>query len=361
MKTSNRDNGFNILSLDDDFAEYCKLFSRVANSSVYLLPSYLKSVQYAEKCPCHIMLFSENDNFALMAQIKRRINDLAPFRDLDSDYWDFIAPHEYSTVLSNCEEPETKNKLSAKLLKSAGDYCRSQNVISEFIRFDPFLADTAAMESFYDVKVSCRNIYIDLRRSMNEIIGSFHSSVKKNLKKSADSSLSFFPADKTDGNIEIFIKLYWSSMDRLAANNYFYFSREYFYNLIKECEGASLFIVNNKDNQPIAASILLHHGHICHHHLTGYNSGAINLRPNDFMIYSLIQWGQAHHLDYLHLGGGAPSICKFKKKFSPAELPYYIGKRVHNQELYQQLCHIRQKEPGFPPNSNYFPLYRAGS
>jgi CelD/BcsL family acetyltransferase involved in cellulose biosynthesis len=147
-------------------------------------------------------------------------------------------------------------------------------------------------------------------------------------------------------------------MQRLKANDYFYFSVDYFRTLIKDCEGSSLFIIRNKSNQPIAASILLHYGDIGHHHLTGYAPETELLRPNDYMIYSLINWGKSNQLQYLHLGGGALSICKFKAKFSNERIPYYVGYRVHIQEAYQLLCDIWRKENNLSQLAEYFPLYR---
>lgn len=350
-----------VLSLEDDFAEYESLFGRISTRSVYLLPSYLKSARHGERYPVRVFALEEDGGIALLPFVTRRINDLLCFKGLDTELWDLISPYEYSCVATNADDQREHNRLTDRLLDLLAAFCTSGDIVTEFIRFDPFLTDVSALSSRYEIRKSCDNIYIDLRQEISTTSPIFHSSVRKNLRTATAAGLRFSPVEKTDANIEQFIKLYQASMRRLGANEYYYFSSEYFHMLLKGCQGASLFFVHDGDGCPVASSILLHHGAIGHHHLTGCDPGAVHLRPNDFMLYSLIQWGQAHQLHYLHLGGGTSSIRDFKGKFSPETVPYYIGGRVHNQELYQHLCQIRQKESDFQPQSGYFPLYRAGS
>jgi hypothetical protein len=78
------------------------------------------------------------------------------------------------------------------------------------------------------------------------------------------------------------------------------------------------------------------------------------------MIHSLIEWGKENQMKYLHLGGGAPNICNFKGKFSRDRIPYYVGRRVHDQSTYRSLCNIWEDREGGAGDCHYFPLYRAG-
>ncbi len=149
-------------------------------------------------------------------------------------------------------------------------------------------------------------------------------------------------------------------MRRLGAHKYFFFSKDYFKSLITDCEGAFLFIIRDKSDHPVAASILLFSVDVGHHHLTGYVTDAASLRPNDYMIYSLIEWGKENKMKYLHLGGGASNVCNFKGKFSRDRIPYYVGRRVHNQTTYRDLCSIWEDTNKSVGDCHYFPLYRAG-
>jgi len=350
-----------ILDLEDDFAGYQRLFGKVRTESAYLLPSYLKAARIGERHPVKVMAFEEQGEIALLPLVIRRLNDLPFFAGLERELWDLVSPYEYSSVATNADSDRERSRLTGRLLDLVAGFCAGGGVVSEFLRCDPFLADLEAVGSRYQVKKSCDNIYIDLRQDLTAISKAFHSSVRKNLRAAATAGLSFSAAEKSAANIARFITLYQGSMQRLGAKEYYYFSPEYFHALLSDCEGASLFFVHDAGGRPVASSIVLHHGSIGHHHLTGCDPEALQLRPNDFMIYSLIQWGQARGLSSLHLGGGPASIREFKGKFSPDRAAYHVACRVHDQELYRELCQIRQREPDFEPQCGYFPLYRAGS
>ena len=358
MKAFNKHNGLMVISLDSDFKEYGRLFSSIQEKNVYLLPSYLKSAQCAEGYSVRVMIFIENDKIAMIPYIKRRINDLPLFKELKYECWDIISPHEYSYAISNITDTDERNSLFTKLFSTVAGYCKESNIISEFVRFDPFLSDINCIKPHYNIRKSCDNVYIDLRKNSNEIWKAFHSSAKKNIKRAEASNLSFLQAENNEENINIFINLYQASMERLRADKYFYFSDEYFRTLIGNCEGASLFFVRDKNNRVVAASIVLHYGRIAYHHLTGYTIESIPLRPNDYLIYSLINWGKDNNLHYLHLGGGAESICNFKAKFSDKRIPFYVGCKVHDQKMYLLLCDIWRRKTGFLQSSDFFPLYR---
>lgn len=358
MRVFDKEVDFRVLSIENHFSEYSNLFSMAQNKNVYMLPSYLKCAPIAEKYPAMIMVYTESNKIAMMPYIKRRINDLPLFKGLSQECWDIISPYEYAAVITNSPDIATHHHICRKLFEAIARYCEEENIICEFVRFDPFFTDLNCLGAHYHLNKSCDNIYIDLTKAHDELWAAFHSSAKKNIKHAEIERLHFIEAEKSRENIDIFIYLYSASMQRLGAKEYYYFSKSYFNALLQECEGAPLFIISDAADRPIAASILLHYGGIGHHHLTGYEAEAKHIRPNDYMIYSLIQWGKKHQLRSLHLGGGSDPICNFKSKFSNTSIPYYIGYRVHNQEMYQFLCDCWRKDHSFSQPSEFFPLYR---
>lgn len=359
MNTCQKNNSLTILSLSDNFGEYSDLWARMKQKSVYMLPSYLESVQLADGYPIQVMVYEEGHEVAMVPYVKRRINDLPIFADLKQELWDIVTPHEYCCALSNVDDPPVRRELVQKLFQQVAMYCERQSIVTEFFRFDPFLTDIESVRSSFDCQKSCNNIYIDMREDSEKIYRNFDHSVRKNIKRAIASGLRFSRAEKSDKNVDLFIELYWASMRRLGARKYFFFSEDYFKSLIKDCEGAFLFIIRDDSDHPVAASILLSCNDIGHHHLTGYAAEAASLRPNDYMIYSLIEWGKENKMKYLHLGGGAPNICNFKGKFSHDRIPYYVGRRVHDQTMYRNLCDLWQAR-GKVADCHYFPLYRAG-
>ncbi len=341
----------NTLNLDSCFEEYIKLYEQFKMKDVYYDPYYLKAVQNAENSLIEIFIYEENGVKCLVPYVKRRINDLSIFKNIKEEFWDISTPHEYSGIITN--SPDANNFYSC-----LGEYCQNNNIIFEFSRFNPFLKNEKFIEnSGYNLIKCADNIYIGLTDNFEDIYKSFHRSVRKNIKRAVNSNLKFLEAEPTDENIKIFIEIYSESMDRLCAKKYFYFNNEYFQKLLKECSQARLFFIKDK-NEIIAASILLHHENRAHHHLTGYKTIALDKRPNDFMIYSLIQWCQNSNIEKLHLGGGSEPIRAFKSKFSQMKIPYYIGYKIHNKEIYDYLCSVWKNHNPDRQDITYYPPYR---
>lgn len=348
-----------VLLLDKNLSEYKSILGMIKNKSVYFLPSYLKSVQIAEYYPIKIVVFYYHDNVAIVPFVHRRINDLPMFHSLEKDYWDIITPHEYSGIILNAEGPAERSILLRGFFSAFDDYCRQERIITEFVRFDPFVTDAAITGTHHEIRHVNDNVYINLKQSEEDIWRSFENTARKNIKTAVRSGLQFCEAEGKEVDVDLFVFLYHGSMRRLGARPYYFFTREYFLSLVRECKGAKLFIVRDPDGTPLAASILLYHGDIAHHHLTGYDDAALSKRPNDFMIYQLILWARNQGLKYLHLGGGADTIRNFKAKFSPLRIPYHIGFKIHNRERYEELCTIWRKSRAGGGDSAYFPLYRA--
>lgn len=339
------------LNLNNCFQEYIKLYEQFDVKDIYYNPYYLKAAQNAESYPIEIFLYEENGVKSLIPYVKRKINDLLIFKDLKEEFWDISTPHEYSGIITNSAD---NNNFYSWL----GKYCQNNNIIFEFSRFNPFLKNEKSTKSSGYNLIKCSdNVYIDLTNNFDDIYKSFNRSVRKNIKRANSFNLEFIEAGPTDENIKTFIEIYSESMDRLGAKDYFYFNDEYFNKLIKECSQSKLFFISD-ENEIIAASILLTHTDKAHHHLTGCKSYALEKRPNDFMIYSLIKWCQNSNIEKLHLGGGSEQIKAFKSKFSQMRIPYYIGYKIHNKEIYDYLCSIWKKHNPDKQDIIYYPLYR---
>ena len=91
--------------------------------------------------------------------------------------------------------------------------------------------------------------------------------------------------------------------------------------------------------------------------LGGTLSDYFAYRPNDFLKYSIIKWGIENHYKRFILGGGhgtEDGIFKYKKSFAPHDgcTPFYVGKRIINESIYNNLSDSKNK-------SDFFPLYRS--
>lgn len=110
----------------------------------------------------------------------------------------------------------------------------------------------------------------------------------------------------------------------------------------------------------IAASIMLIANGYMNYHLSGSIKEYANMAPSNLLLYEAALWGNANRCRSLYLGGGVgsgeDSLYKFKKAFyKPDDVKkFHIGKKVFNQEKYEELLSLRE-----PIDSQFFPKYRA--
>ncbi len=109
----------------------------------------------------------------------------------------------------------------------------------------------------------------------------------------------------------------------------------------------------------IAASIMLAANQMMNYHLSGSMKEYSSLAANNLLLYEAALWGTANGYKSLYLGGGVgtreDSLFKFKRTFFRGELNhFFIGKKIYNQEKYDELVEMRNLSEGA-----FFPRYRA--
>ena len=243
----------------------------------------------------------------------------------------------------------------------------SQNVISEFIRFDLFSKSRDKYNG--EVSHNNENIVCDLRKGKDQLWKEFKPKVRNNVRKGIKNDLSL-TLDFDGNHIEEFLDIYYGTMDRLKANEKYYFKRDFFERIHNNLKGHFVYFYAKKGNQILSADLVLISENKIYSFLSATNRDAFQYRPNDFVKYHIIQWGVDGNKDYYVLGGGhklLDSLFSYKKSFAPEGIvPFYVGKKIFNNKLYRQLVELNEKKifenlDVLNRNSDFFPLYRLHS
>lgn len=157
-------------------------------------------------------------------------------------------------------------------------------------------------------------------------------------------------------------------MLRTNANKTFFYSLDAF----------NYFINNNKDNCAIcivysdeiaiSSELLLISNDTIYSFLGGTDDKYFDQRPNDFLKFEVINWARFIKKQYYVLGGGyglEDGIFRYKKCFFPKDtVPYYTGRKIINQEIYDSLivkANIIRESSGLSKldtvDTSFFPLY----
>jgi len=332
---------------------------------IYFYPEYLKIWEDYGDGEVQAFLYESELGKVFYTYLIREI----PFDNKNENYYDITTPYGYGgPLILDCK---TNNKflLLAEFRNAFNQYAKEEGIISEFIRFHPLIKNHVL---FVDQDIECefnRNtVFIDLDNSRDAdkaLLMNMKPQTRNKVRQTLKNGINIiFKTEPSLEDIKNFISLYKLTMGRLNAPEYYFFSLEYFLNCFTLLKNNIELAFVKMEDQIISASIFLFSKKMAHYHLSGYLSEYNKYRPNNFLLYSAgLRYGEMGK-KYFHLGGGYrgnDSLYSFKKGFNKnGILDFYIGKKIHNIEIYNLIVEKWKIENNLDSSftSDYFPLYR---
>ncbi|MFH4969073.1 GNAT family N-acetyltransferase [Gaetbulibacter sp. M240] len=279
-------------------------------------------------------------------------------------YYDAITPYGYGGPLMDEDISERDMKV---FWKSVDQWYKTNHVVSEFIRFSLNQNYTGYSGLLIN---TLSNVKGRLQSDFELQWDTFLPKVRNNYRKAVSYNLDFklFNEETLDENcIKQFYEIYINTMIRNKAKSIYFFSLEYFNNLILNNKNNLNIALVYKDNIPISTELIINNNNTIYAYLGGTDSNYYKYRPNDFLRVEVIKWAIKNKLTSYVLGGGlkdGDSLYKSKKSFFPKddEVIYYTGRKIVDQKVYEVLC---ENEVGTYSDIHkddmrnyYFPLYR---
>ncbi|GMQ54746.1 peptidoglycan bridge formation glycyltransferase FemA/FemB family protein [Halopseudomonas aestusnigri] len=191
--------------------------------------------------------------------------------------------------------------------------------------------------------------YIDFYRGghRREIVNSF----KKGLAIKVDWDCS---------DLASFQNIYQGAMLGLNARDYYFFSAEYFKRLAEAKDFKVIIIFAEYEGAKIAASMFIVANNIMQYYLSGTDYRFRNLAASKAIIAKAHELADEMGLSCLILGGGVgsskDSLFRFKAGFSDNYQPFYVIKKVLDEEIYRGLCADKEVSTD---TAGHFPPYRS--
>lgn len=274
-------------------------------------------------------------------------------------YYDLITPYGYGGPIMEAVNESAKKELAADFIQSFGDYCRSNNIVSEFIRFHPVLKNAADFMDSYDIVFSRNTIQTRLAVTEDPLMSEYSASVRRDIRKGLKKGVEY-KVVVTPDNLDRFRDLYLQTMQRNHADEYYYFDEDYFDRCLKLL-GPQLVVVEVTWNgAPVAMSLNFVSNDLLHVHLTGSLEEYHHLYTPNILQYALLEWGRDNGIRLIHHGGGRTNkpddkLYLYKKKYGKGpELDFHIGKKIWNPHIYTKLC----QKAGVKEEDSFFPAYR---
>jgi lipid II:glycine glycyltransferase (peptidoglycan interpeptide bridge formation enzyme) len=276
------------------------------------------------------------------------------------EYSDLTAPYGYSgplIVWKNADNDDTIDSL-LEFRKDYFTYARERNYVSEFIRFHPVFGTWRYFHMIFDIKHLNDTIVIDLTKNIEELNSQLSKNTRRYLRKSCKEFDSVtIVQDPSEEEFEMFLSLYEETMRLQNASGKYFFDGEFIRDHFRLLD--SLFIYcRNPAGETGSIGLFFRGENILHYHLgaTNYRFSSSPLRT---VIWEAVKWAKNNGCTQLHLGGGLShndSLFAFKKGFSERTLPFYIGKIIFDEEVYNNLVSMN---PGAAAQEQFFPRYRV--
>lgn len=319
---------------------------------IYFCDAYPKLYEKIENGMAEKIVESNEFGTVVSHVIKREI----PIKIDGKQYYDLVTPYGYGGPIIT-ELKGDKKALVKRFNRRMEEYSSENDIVSEFVRFHPILGNGVDFLDIYNSQYDRKTVGTNVKDF--EIEEEFSKSARKYIKR-AEKAGVIYEVSLNPSNVDEFKKIYYSTMDRDQADDYYYFNDEYFQQCLTTLGEHVLYVKVIKDDIIIAAGFYFVCGDILQCHLSGTLSEYLNISPAYITKIATARWAKENGIHYIHYGGGTSrdsdnSLYTFKKKFGKnTEFDFYVGKKIWNEDIYSKLC----EKVNANVNSNYFPAYR---
>lgn len=340
-----------------DAAHWRELLARIPRTDVYFLPEYHRLFEVNGDGVASVFVAAEGEALFFYPLFIRPI-DRVGAEVLPEPWYDIETVNGYTGPLSSTDDPAFLRRAWAEF----DAWCAERRVIAEFVRFNPALENYRLADAGYQVVVDRDMVVQSLPATEDELWDAYPRAHRNLVFKALDRGLCG-SEESLPEYLAVFRALYDRTMEKVEASEYFFYSDAYFDHLATAFpENLKLFLVRD-DARPVAALLCFLHEDRMHAHIAGSDEASRGSSPNNLLYHTAAAWGVEHGYRSLHLGGGRSprpddALFRFKQSISPHCVPYRLGKRVRQGEVYDDLCGRWMRQKGVTERPGYFFCYR---
>jgi hypothetical protein len=342
---------FEVLSLQvaDKWNELLRQLPK-EQQDIYFTPEYYRLYEDFGDGEARCFIFQKDNDYALYPFLINSVNQLG--YELDKEYFDIQGAYGYNGVVSSSYDPG----FIASFYRAFDSWCTDTGIIAEFTRFHPLLNNHQFSENYLQTVFDRKTVFVDLRQNYDDIFHNYQRTTRKQIKRALTRyNLKVERFENSPQILNILLPIYWETMDRTHAEQYLYFTGEYFRELLQSTP--NVCFVAYQEQVPIAAIIAFYNETFIHGHLGGATTRSLEMAPFSLLYDHIIQFGIEKLYRFFHVGGGrttAPedALLSFKLNFSSLTADFFIGKKIHNPSVYNEI--VSQWEKANPERSDKY-------
>jgi hypothetical protein len=317
------DTAFDLLALEQQDVFYSSGFARLCQDTLNVSDDVRCAIMIGDQGGVLMYPFVQRDVGALLnAEYADGLNDT-------------VGLYGRGGLIGEAHDDDVK-KFCALLER----HFENQNVFCSFDRFHPVIGNhTKALHTAKVMEIG-GFVVVDLRPSIDDVEKNFKPSVRKDIRKAQRNEVQCF-CEGGDDHLEVFLDIYYQTMDRNSAAEFHYFSEKFFASLKSHIPDQFLFFYAVHQGVIVSCELVLYHGKYSHSFLGGTQKESLPLAVNPILKQTILQKMKSLGCDYFLLGGGYEpndGIFNFKKAYAPEGVyPSYIGGSVWQPDVYQKL------------------------
>lgn len=339
---------FDVIELDnpkwDEKVRMCEMYD-------FHHTSCFHSIEVLEKEKAVLLGLTEANDFLCFPLIVRPIDG--------TEFFDATSVYGYCGPIASAPIDDLPKEFISFFQHSFLNYCNSEKIVSVFSRLHPLIKQNNFFDDFGELVDLNKTVSIDLTIPIDEQRRAFRKSLKNRINKLR--RLGFIVEEANEKQeIESFIDIYYSTMDKLGATDGYYFSREYFHSFLDNMDFNSKLLLAKFEGEIVAGAVFTIVGEIMQYHLSGTLQSYLNKAPMNLILDEARLLGSSLDLTHLHLGGGVggedyDSLFEFKSGFSKDFYQFTVWKLIVDPVKYDELVKKKSLQNSA---SNFFPLYR---
>jgi len=330
----------------------------------YHLPGYVAACAGAVQGEAIAFNVKEDGNHLFLPMIVRPLPD---FGDQGLRGWrDASSPYGYPgpIIASKDGGSPTNSLFPARAIDALLRRLQEQKILTAFVRFHPLL--NTPLDPFAatgELIRHGRTVSIDLRLPTEQIWQEFRRNHRNNITQLREAGDVVVEPDPDWTQFDQFLQAYRATMDRVGAEQSYYFQASYYQDLRAALgDRAHLFVVKIRD-RIAAAAILTEVCGIVQYHLAATFSEFVKQHPHKLLCYEVCLWAKERGNRFLHMGGGLGAqeddLYNYKAGFSKLRHPFYTWRACCDVDLYKHVNSLWKEK--LRPDSldpSFFPPYR---
>jgi hypothetical protein len=301
---------------------------------IYYDPDFLLIDAQLQHGEAEVYCVTDGGRSFVYPYIRRRFLPHEPILKHFVGYSDITAPYGYCGPFAN------DHSLFFESERFFIEYAKSEAIVSEFVRYH---YDALSRFELEIKNVHNRDILVlDLNQGFENIWKNEFSGTNRNLIRRMEKDGYQFEICRDNSSIEEFVDMYKMTMENAGASKFYFFPRDFFHELFSKLGDRINLGLVRREGLTFCAVLFLKHNCYMNYYLSARKIDSGKVPANNFALFHFIKMGVDEGFSRLNFGGGNSMshddpLFKFKSNFTKKMESFYIGKRIHNVEIYEAI------------------------